>query len=245
MIKTSTHAYPSEQSAARAAGLFSALGLITLMVSQYSTAFRLIVPGKAAETARNILEHATAFQLGIAFEVIYAASALALAVALYIVFRRRNPGLALTAALCRLVYAIMWVIIAFTSAGAARLLGDDTAAGFFAADHLHALVRVFLGKTFDAYYIGLPFWALASTICSVLWLRSRTIPRSLAVFGVLASAGCCAVALVFIIFPGLNQHLVNWFDVPLAAFEIVIGFWLLFKGLRLPATKNGEVHRQV
>jgi len=74
---------------------------------------------------------------------------------------------------------------------------------------------------------------LASTVCGCLWFRSRYIPRALAAFGVISSAFCVACTLVFYIFPNFDK-IVNlwWFDSPMGVFEIALGFWLLFKGLR-------------
>jgi len=39
-------------------------------------------------------------------------------------------------------------------------------------------------------------------------------------------------AFVYLIFPNFNK-IVNdwWFDFPMAVFELVLSFWLLFKGL--------------
>ena len=48
----------------------------------------------------------------------------------------------------------------------------------------------------------------------------------------------------FRIIPTLNEVVVNWFDVPMAAFEVVTGFWLVFKGLRLQATEDEEAQRR-
>jgi hypothetical protein len=65
-----------------------------------------------------------------------------------------------------------------------------------------------------------------------LWLKSHYIPKWLALFGVISSAFCVICAFVYLIFPGFAKP-VNpyWFDSPMAFFEIVLAFWLLFKGL--------------
>jgi hypothetical protein len=55
---------------------------------------------------------------------------------------------------------------------------------------------------------------------------------------VISSAWCVICAFVFLIFPNFNK-IVNdyWFDSPMAIFEMVVSFWLLFKGLK-PAGVN-------
>jgi Domain of unknown function (DUF4386) len=77
-----------------------------------------------------------------------------------------------------------------------------------------------------------PFFGLAATVCAWLWLKSNYIPRWLALFGVISSAFCVFCAFVYLIFPGFAKP-VNpyWFDSPMALFELVVGLWLLFKGL--------------
>jgi hypothetical protein len=79
------------------------------------------------------------------------------------------------------------------------------------------------------YYVGLLFGALASTVCGYLWFRSRYIPRSLAVFGMIASAFCVVYSFVFYIFPNFDK-IVNlwWFDTPMGIFDIALSFWLVF-----------------
>ena len=98
---------------------------------------------------------------------------------------------------------------------------------------MQTLARLHITASYDAYYVGLPFWGLASTVCSYLWLKSRYVPRALAAFGVLSSAWCVICAFTFIVFPHFSATVnASWFDVPMVLFEMALGFWLLFKGLR-------------
>jgi hypothetical protein len=97
------------------------------------------------------------------------------------------------------------------------------------------MARLSLGKNFDAYYVGLPFYGLASTLCFYLWFQSRYIPRTLAAGGAISSAWCAASAFAFIVFPNFGKA-INLYslDTPLGVFEMATSFWLLFKGLRPP-----------
>ena len=113
-----------------------------------------------------------------------------------------------------------------------RLLGDAAYLPVFKPDQLQALARLNIAGSNDAYYVGLPFWGLASTICSILWFKSRYIPRVLAAFGVISSAWCVICAFAFIAFPHFDAAVnASWFDVPMVIFELALGLWLLFKGL--------------
>jgi hypothetical protein len=94
------------------------------------------------------------------------------------------------------------------------------------------LARLQIAANFDDYYVGLPFFGLAATVCAYLWLRSGYIPKTLAAFGVISSGWCVISAFIFLVFPNFNK-VVNdyWFDSPMAIFELVVSVWLLFKGI--------------
>ena len=149
---------------------------------------------------------------------------------LYVILKPVSRIVALVAAFCGLVYALMWVVTVLNMLGALRLLGDATYLGVFEANQLQTLARLHLAESFDAYYVGLPFWGLASTVCSYLWFKSRYIPRALAIFGVVSSAWCVICAFAFIAFPNFEKTIgLSWFDVPMVIFEMALGLWLLFK----------------
>ena len=223
----------SQRQAAKIAGFTLLLAMAIVMFGYFYISANLIVPGNAAETARNIMAHETLFRINIACDLLYVASAAVLLAALYVILKPVNRFLALTAAFCRLIFAMMWGVTALNMLGALRLLGDAPYLKAFGADQLQTLAKVHLNGAFDAYYVGLPFWALASTICGYLWFKSRYIPRTLAAFGVIASAWCAMCAFAFIVFPNFDKIVdLSLFDFPMAIFEMATGFWLLFKGLR-------------
>ncbi len=223
----------SQRKAARVAGFTFLFAMAIVVIANYGISFRLSVPGNAAETARNIMAHETLFRINIACNLLYGATIGVLLTALYVILKPVDRNLALVAAFCRLVVALMWGVTALNMLGALRLLGGGTYLSVFEADQLQALARLHLDAGYDAYYIGLPFWTLASTVCSYLWFKSRYIPRALAAFGVISSAWCVFCAFAFLISPNF-QNTVHpmWFDMPMVIFEMALGFWLLFKGLR-------------
>lgn len=223
----------AQRKAARVAGLTLLFAMAIVMFGTYYLAANLYVPGDAAQTAKNILAHETRFRLHVAFNLLYVANGAVLTSALYVILKPVNQGLALVAAFCRLTYALVWVVIALDMLSALRLLGDAPYMHVFDANRLQALARLRLSGNWDAYYVGLPFWTLASTICSYLWFKSGYIPRALAAFGVVASAWCLMCSFAFIVFPNFTQTVdPNLFDAPMALFEMATGFWLLFPGLK-------------
>src|SRR3982751_5321574 len=235
----------SQRTAAKVAAVAGLLAFVLVVFGNYVLLEPLVIPHNAADTARNILAHQTQFRLALTCFITYGIGAIVLLTALYVVLAPVNRGLALAGALFRLVFAMLWRIAPLNSLAALRLLGDASYLKVFEPERLQALARVQLAGSFDDYYVGLPFFGLAATVCAWLWFKSNYIPRGLSIFGVIASAWCVLCAFIFLIFPQFNKIVNDYiFDSPMALFELAVSFWLLFKGLRLPAiTSNGERQR--
>ncbi len=225
---------PAQQTAAKVAGFAYLLTLASVVYVNFGIHDRLISDNNA-ETARNILAHEQLFRIGITGDLIYCVGVVVLLAALYVILEPVNRGLALLAALWRLVWALMWLAMTLNLFDALRLLSGAEFSQALGAERAQAMASLYLGSRADYYYVGLLFGALGSTACGYLWLKSRYIPRALAAFGLISSAFCVACTVVFYIFPNFDK-IVNlwWFDSPMAIFDIVLSFWLLFKGLRAP-----------
>ena len=228
----------SQRTAAKVAGIAGLLAFALVVFGNFVLLNPLIVPRNAVDTARNILAHQTQFRAALTCFISYDIGAIVLATALYVILGPINRGLALAGAFFRVVFATLWLIAPLNSLAALRLLGDAPYLKIFEPDRLQALARVQLAGSFDDYYVGLPFFGLAATLCAWLWLKSKYIPRGLSIFGVIGSAWCVFCAFVYLIFPNFNK-IVNdwWFDFPMAVFELIVSVWLLFKGLN-PVQSN-------
>src|SRR2546428_4071318 len=225
----------SQRTAAKIAGVAGLLAFALVVFGNYVLLGPLIVPRNAVDTARNILAHETQFRLALTCFIAYNIGAVVLSTALYIILAPVNRGLALAGALFRLVFAILWLIAPLNSLAALRLLGDTPYLTVFEPNRLQALARVQIAGSFDDYYVGLPFFGLAATVCAWLWLKSKYIPRGLSIFGVIGSAWCVFCAIVYLIFPNFNKIVNDYiFDSPMALFELIVSIWLLVKGLKLP-----------
>jgi len=225
----------SQRTAAKVAGWSGLLTFAIVVFGNFVLLNPLTVPGNAAATAQNIVAHETQFRITVVCFLTYSLGFVVLLSALYVILRPVNPGLALVGALSRLVFALLWLLSPLNMLSALRLLSNANYLQVFEPDRLQALAKLHLGANFDDYYVGLPFFGLAATICAYLWFKSNYIPRGLALFGIVSSAWCVICAFVFLIFPHFNK-IVNdwWFDFPMALFELVLSFWLLFKGLKQP-----------
>jgi hypothetical protein len=226
----------SQRTAAKVAGFSGLFAMAIVVFANYALLSPLIVPGNAAETARNLSAHQTQVRVIAICFLTYSASVVVLLAALYVILRPVNRLLALVGALFRFVFASLWLLTTLNLLGALRVLGSANYLQVFEPDRLQAMARLSVAANFDDYYVGLPFFGLAATVCAYLWLKSNYIPKGLAAFGAMSSAWCVICAFVYLIFPHFNK-VVNdyWFDSPMAIFEMVVSFWLLFKGLRAPS----------
>ncbi len=232
----------SQGNATRVAGFAFLLAMAIVVLANYGISFRLSVPGNPAETARNIMANQGLFRINIACNLLYGATIEVLLSALYVILEPvdREPclgcgilqtGSCIDVGCYRAQHA--WRSAALGWWHLLERLRSRSTAGTGELLHLDA--------GYDAHYDGLPFWGLASTVCSYLWLKSGYVPRALATFGVLSSAWCVFCAFAFLMSPDF-QNTVHpmWFDMPMVVFEMALGLWLLLKGLSASGTAEPD-----
>ena len=221
----------SQRKAARVAGFAFLFAMAIVVLANYGINFRLIIPGNAWKPPATSWHTKHCIRINIACNLIY----VVIVVSALSALRDPQAGESEPCLGCGVLQAGTRLDVgptALNTLGALRLLGDAAYLPVFGADQLQTLARLHLSASYDAYYVALPFWGLASTVCSYLWFKSRYIPRALAAFGVISSAWCVFCAFAFIVFPHFDATVgASWFDVPMVLFEMALGIWLLFKGL--------------
>src|SRR5438046_5085917 len=197
----------SQRTAAKVAGWSGLLTFAIVVFRNYVLLNPLGVSGNAAATAQNIVAHQTQLRITVVCFLTDTLSVVGLLTALYVLFKPINPGLALAGALFRFVFALLWLLAPLNLLGALRLLSNANYLQVFEPDRLQALARLHLGANFDDYYVGLPFFGLAATVCAWLWLKSNYIQRGLAIFCLLSCVLCVLCAFVFLIFVDVTNIL--------------------------------------
>ena len=231
----------SQRTAAKVAGWSGLITFAIVVFGNYVLLNPLVVSGNVAATAQNFAEHQTQVRVTAVCFLTYSLGVFVLLTALYVILKPINPGLALIGALFRLVFGLLWLLAPLNLLGVLRLLSNASYLQVFEPDRLQAMARLHIGANFDAYYVGLPFFGLAATVCAWLWLKSNYIPRGLSIFGVIASAWCVLCAFIFLIFPHFNKVVNDYlFDSPMALFELIVSFWLLFRGLKPVALSQSQ-----
>ncbi len=222
----------SHRKAARVAGFMFLFSLIVPLLNWTFVLSKFIVAENVIATAKNIMANELLFRIGNTIELIMSVGLVVLALALYIILKPVNKNLALLALSLKLVEAAIVAAIVLVSFIALQILNGQAHVTAFTPEQLQAPVGFLLNKHTAIYSIPMVFLGLDMMVFSYLLFKSEYIPRILAGFGILSFALIFIHALMFILTPKYAMMPINQviFWSPSGLFEIIIGFWLLFKG---------------
>jgi hypothetical protein len=236
MTTTAAPDGPSLDRHARLAGFLYLTIIVTSILSLFLVESRLIVDGDRAATAERIAADQTLFRAGLVYETVMFAGVVALAWALYVVLRGVDRNLALLALLWRMAEAVVGVVTVLLGVLIVLLVGSRGVRAAFAPEQLHSLVDVLLTARTVGFDVTIFFLSLGTIAYCRLLYRSRYVPRVLAGMGIVSFAIMLVGALVSLLLPRYEElAMVGW--APGIVFEVVIGLWLLLRGIRTaPAT---------
>jgi len=183
-----------------------------------------------ADKLASIAQHAADVRLAVVLVLLGSFAALVLAVTLYAITREHDPDLAMLALTCRVTEG---VISGVSISSTLALLWLATATGADAPETpaAHALGTYLLQGDMA---VPATFFAVGSTLFCYLLLRGRMIPIPLAWLGLIASV-LLVVALPLQLAGVLRGPITSLMYIPMLAFEVAGGLWLLIKGVATPA----------
>jgi Domain of unknown function (DUF4386) len=220
------------------------LGAMFLLVIVTSFASGVLIAsaagtGSMSDVLVGVAGSPAQVRLGMLLGLVTSLAIVGLAVLLYVVLRGQAQVLALVALGWWLAEAI---VLAVAKAGDAALIGLGqafVAAGSPADAHYQALASFLytgldkgLGST-----THMLFYCAGGLIWYGLFLRSGYLPRAIPAFGLLAVALGLAGSVAEIL--GAQVSILVY--LPLLPFELVIGTWLLARGIRV---EGGQEDRQ-
>jgi hypothetical protein len=218
---------------ARVAGFMYMLIIIIGVLTGLFIDSTHIVSGNDAATATNIIANDFLFRIGIAGILIMYAGVVVLSWALYILLKTVNKNLALLALLLRLAEAVLGGATVLISFIILLLLNNKGYSTVFETEQLQALVGVFLNVRTAGLDIVLLFVGLGGTVFCYLFFKSQYVPRILAVWGIFTYLSMLILSFVSILFPNHPAMIEIVLYAPGGLFEIIFGFWLLFKGVNI------------
>jgi len=194
----------------------------------------LNVADNVIATASNIITNELLFRIGITIELFMAIGLIILGLALYIILKPIGKSLALAALLIKLIEATMAATLVLVSFISLQFITGSAYLTAFTPEQLQAPVGFLLRQHTALFAIPMVFLGLDMMVFSYLFLKSKYIPRSLAGFGILSFALIFVHALMFILAPEYATMPINQiiFWAPSGLFEIIIGIWLLVKGIK-------------
>lgn len=225
------------QAYARLAGfLFLFFIVVYFAGTQLTGSFH--VAGDFARTAANIQDRETLYRASLVLQLLGGMTSVALGWALYGLLKAVHPDLALLALLWRICESLFFGFL---------LLQRFTALGLYAGDvtglsiaQQQELTGELLGAGRLAAYefAGIQF-SIGSAIFFSLFLRSRMIPRTLALSGVIGSVLVTLLGLASLTAPDAIRPVYWYVWAPIGVVEIITGFLLLIRGADL-RSRTGE-----
>jgi len=230
--------YSSLRKIARITGLLYLIIIVCGLFSEMFVRSNLIVPGDATATAHNIIASESLFRIGFASDLIMVICDIGVALALYVLLKPVNKGLALLAAFFRLAQATIIGINLLNHFTALLLLSGADYLTVFETDQLHALVMLFLQMHAHGYLISGVFFGLSCFVLGYLFFKSEYIPRILGVLLIFATFGYLIDSFTNFLFPRY-AGITEWLVVASAVIaELSLCLWFLVKGVREPEKKS-------
>ncbi|GHH68410.1 DUF4386 domain-containing protein [Streptosporangium violaceochromogenes] len=233
MPATDASAPPALGRHARLAGFLYLTIIVTSLLSSLLVESRLVVDGNPAATIERIAADETLYRAGLVYDTVMFASVIALAWALFVILRGVDRHRALLALLWRVAEAIVGAVTVLFGVLIALLAGDPGVRAAFEPGQLRSLVDVLLAAREVGFDVTIFFLSLGTIVYCRLLYVSRYVPRPLAVLGLVSFVVMLVGAAVNLLLP-VHRDIVMAGWAPGIVFEVVIGVWLLVKGVRVP-----------
>lgn len=183
------------------------------------------VPGTMSKVAANDKK----FRLSVVIDLVSHASIIALAGLLFIAFGPYGRALALIATLLRVAEGTILAINEVTNLVFLDVSQKSASAEGAQALALESMGRMLISTEQWGLKIALAFLALGALLYAILFVTSGAIPLPLGWFAVIAAILAVVGRWLVLVNPNVPMVLQASF-VPYILFEIVFGFWLLFRG---------------
>lgn len=218
----------------RKAALIAGLSvLIMVIAAPFAELFvypRLVVPGNAAQTSRNIIANQTLFASAIFAYVLTFICDVVAAWALYILLRPVNRHLSLLTAWFRLVYSILAITSLFNLVSVFRLLSTPAMLTSLGHAQLNTQVMLYLDAFRNGFHFAILFFGIHLALLGYLVLKSGYIPKIMGLLLVISGFGYFATSVRPFLFSNVNLDLAAYTFYG----ELVFILWLLIRGWKIP-----------
>jgi hypothetical protein len=221
---------------ARVAGLAYIIVILLGIFSMNFIESNIIVPNNISATYSNILGNETLFRISLLSETIMYLLVILLSLSLFVVLKTEDKNLALLALLWRVAEAIIGAgIVVISGLIPLALIKTET---LFPNERAHLLLKLFLDIRISGLDIVLMFVGVGGTIFCYLFYKSNYVPRFLACWGIFTYLSMLLLSIIGLLSADLPETYKLIFYVPGGLFELIFGFWLLIKGVKLNYAKK-------
>jgi len=226
----------SQRKAARVAGLLFLMLAVFSGFAHFFARVRLIVPGDAGATVKNITASESLFRIGFVSDLIAQLCFLLSVLALYKLLKPVNKNHAVLMVIIAIVGVPITCINLVNQYAVLLLLSGADYLTVFEPDQLHALVMLFLNLHDTGYGIAHIFFGLWLLPLGLLVFKSGFLPRFFCVMLMLATFGYLTGVFTGFLFPSYAETIAPVYIQPALA-EISFCLWLLLRGVNVQRTQ--------
>ncbi len=190
------------------------------------------IPGK------GLFVNELQYRLGIGLETLMFVATLLASFALYEVLKTVNPQRSLMALCFRLCEVIVGSMAVVASLFMLSLATKAQQSAAFNTEQLGTFLTYVSSLRVPAFEYSWIFMGIAGIVTFHLFYRARLMPRWLSAWGLFTYAGLVAYPVAKMLVPELPKQ-VMWVIYPGALCELVIGVWLMARGVAAPAVRQG------
>ncbi len=222
---------------ARLCGIFALAGIVTGAFDIGYVQSTIMVDGNAQATIHNILTHPMLFRMGFSAHLFEMVLNVGDEILFYILFRRVNRILAMTALFCGFVGIAVESLDLVNAYVPLLLATEANTLSTIAAPQLQTLSYLFLRLQDVGLLISFVFYGLDEMVSGFLIFRSGFIPRAIGVL--LGIAGLCYFTHSFLNFlaPALDARLYPYILYACFPGEASVALWMATVGLNVARWK--------
>lgn len=217
---------------ARIAGLLYLIVIVGGAFAELAVRGRLVVPGDAAATARNIITHPLLYRLGFMAELFYCVCNVPLTLLFYNLFKIVNKNVALMMVLFDVTVNTIESASLLGHFAPLLLLSGDHYLSAFTSAQLQAASYFSIQMFEHGFGICLLFFGFDCFAMAYLIVRSIFFPRIIGVFLVIEGVGYLINSVALFFAPALQARIFPYFA-PTALAEVALALWLLMVGVNV------------
>lgn len=215
------------------AALIAGIGLLIMVIAapfaELYVLPKLVVPGNATETAKNIIANQTLFTSALFGYLITFICDVLVAWALYVLLKPVDENLSLLTAGFRVVYTVIALVALLNLVTVLQLLSTSDTLAVSQSDPLQDQIMFSLNTFRSHWYFGLLFFGIHLGLLGYLVFRSTYIPRILGVLLVIAGLGYLLNSLKPFLFPDIQLDFAEYTFYG----ELIFMLWLLITGAKV------------